>query len=169
MGKRHRHVTNINEVEPRIVSKGTKFGFTGKRLGPTSGAVALGCGYFEVEPGRTAFPNHYHCANEEGIYIIEGQGETTIGKDVVSVGTGDYIAYPVGPDHAHSLKNTGKSVLKYLCVSTMHTTEVVGYPDSKKFGVVGLADPVAGIMGAKVKLIIKDQPSVDYYEGEKID
>jgi uncharacterized cupin superfamily protein len=167
MGKKHRNITHISEVEPRAVTKGSKFGFAAKRLGPPSGAAALGCSYIEVEPGRQAFPLHYHCANEEGIYIIEGTGEARIGKDTISVGPGDYIAYPVGPDHAHSLKNTGKTTLKYLALSTMHATEVVGYPDSKKFGVVGLADPVAGIMGAKIKMIIKDQPSVDYYEGEE--
>lgn len=168
MGKRHRNVSNINEVEPRIVSKGTKFGFIGKRLGTASGAVALGCGYFEVEPGRTAIPNHYHCANEEGIYILEGEAQARIGKDIVTVGQGDYIAYPVGPDFSHSLKNTGKSILKYLCISTMIATEVVGYPDSKKIAAVGLIDPVAGVMGAKVRVIIKEQPSVDYYEGEEV-
>jgi hypothetical protein len=30
-------------------------------------------------------------------------------------------------------------------------------------------DPVTGPMGAKVRFIIKEQPSVDYYEGETID
>ncbi len=166
MGKRHPHVTNINEVEPRVIEKGTKFACTAKRIGAASGASSLGCGYFEVPPGRTAFPNHYHCANEEGIYIIEGNGETRIGKETVAVGPGDYIAYPTGPEFSHSLKNTGTTTLKYLCISTMHPTEVVGYPDSKKFGIVGCADPKIGPMGAKVRMIIKEQPSVDYYEGE---
>ena len=57
----------------------------------------------------------------------------------------------------------------WMTLSSFLMTEVVGYPDSKKFGVVGLADPVAGVMGAKVRLLIKEQPSVDYYEGEAID
>ena len=166
MGKKHPHVTNLNEVEPRIIEKGTKFGATGKRLGAASGAVSLGCGYFEVPSGKTAIPNHYHCANEEGIYIIEGTGEARIGKDTVTVAQGDYIAYLPGPDHSHSLKNTGKGILKYLCISTMLTTEIVGYPDSKKIAGVGCVDPKTGIMGAKVRFIINEQPSVDYYEGE---
>lgn len=166
MGKRHPNVTNLNEVEPRIVEKGTKFAFTGKRLAAASGATALGCGYFEVPPGRSAFPNHYHCANEEGIYIIEGQGETRIGNDTVTVGPGDYIAYPAGPDFSHSLKNIGQNILKYLCISTMLTTEIVGYPDSKKLAGAGGFDPKAGALSAKVRFIIKEQPSVDYYEGE---
>lgn len=169
MGKRHPNVTNINEVEPRVVEKGKKFAFTAKRVGSASGASALGCGYFEVPPGRTAFPHHYHCANEEGVYIIEGQGEARIGQDTVAVGPGDYIAYLPGPEYPHSLKNTGNGLLKYLCISTMLLTEIVGYPDSKKLAGVGCADPKAGVMGAKIRFIIKEQPSVDYYEGEDAD
>lgn len=169
MGKKHPNVTHLSEVDPRIVEKGKKFAFTGRRLASVSGAKQLGCGWFEVPAGKTAFPRHYHCANEEGIYIIEGQAEARIGDDTVAVGQGDYIAYPVGPEYAHSLKNTGSGPLRYLCISTLHTTDVLGYPDSKKFGAVGLADPAKGVMGAKVLLLIKDQPSVDYYEGEQVD
>ncbi len=165
MGKKHPNITNISEVEPRIVSK-DKFAFTAKRLGPATGAASLGCSWYEIPPGKTAFPAHYHCANEENIFILEGTGEARIGSNTIKVEKDDYIVYPVGPDHAHSLTNTGNIPLKYLCFSTMYKTEVVGYPDSKKFGVVGLADPVTGPMGAKVKMIIKEQPSVDYYEGE---
>ena len=168
MGKKHPNVTNLSEVEPRVMSKGTKFGFTGKRLGPMSQAASLGCAWYEVSLGKTAFPNHYHCANEEGIFILEGGGEAKIGKDKVRVEKGDYIAYPVGPEFSHSLKNTGSSPLRYLCISTMLTTEVVGYPDSKKIGVAGLIDPVSGVMASKVRLLIKDQSSVDYYEGEDV-
>jgi uncharacterized cupin superfamily protein len=166
MGKKHPNVTHLNEVEPRVVDKG-RFAFSAKRIGPSSGAKSLGISWYEVPAGKTAFPRHYHCANEEGVFILEGQGEARIGQDTVAVGAGDYIAYLPGPEHAHSLMNTGQGPLRYICISTMLTTEIVGYPDSKKFGVVGLADPVTGPMGAKVKLIIKDQPSVDYYEGEQ--
>jgi uncharacterized cupin superfamily protein len=168
MGQRHPNVTHIKEVEARVVEKGKKFAFTGKKIAAASGAAALGCGYFEVPPGRSAFPNHYHCANEEGVFILEGQAEARIGKDTVIVGQGDYIAYPVGPEFSHSIKNTGTIPLKYLCLSTMLPTEVVGYPDSKKLAAVGCADPKTGVLGAKVRFIIKEQPSVDYYEGEEI-
>ena len=168
MSQRHPNVNNINDIEPRVVEKGTKFGFSGKRLGAASGNTALGCGYFEVPPGRCAFPNHFHCAIEEGIYIIEGEGEARIGKDTVKIGTGDYIAYPAGPEYSHSLKNTGKTALKYLCLSNISTTDVVGYPDSKKIAGVGCMDPITGFKDAKVLFIHKEQPSVDYYEGEEI-
>lgn len=169
MGKKHPNVTNISEVEPRVVAKGSKFAFTGKKVGgPVSGAGMIGCSWYEVPAGKTAFPHHYHCANEEGVYILEGTGEARIGQDTITVGVGDYIAYPPGPDHAHSIKNTGNGPLRYLCLSTLLTTEVVGYPDSKKLAAVGCADPKTGVMGAKVRFIIKEQPSVDYYDGEDV-
>ena len=168
MGKKHQNVTNINDVEPRIMAKGTRFGFIGKRLGPSSGAKDLGITWYEVAPGKTAFPFHFHCANEEGVFILEGIGEARIGKDKVIVEKGDYIAYPVGPECSHSIKNMGSDPLRYICFSTTHTTEVAGYPDSKKFAAVGIVDPAAGFMGGKVKFIIKEQPSVDYYEGEDV-
>ena len=91
MGKKHPNITHLNEVEPRIVEKG-KFGFTGKRLGPGSGAKLLGCSWYEVPVGKTAFPHHYHCANEEGIFILEGTGQARIGQDTVMVEKGDYVA-----------------------------------------------------------------------------
>ena len=168
MNKKHPNVSNINEVEPRTMTKGSKFGFTGKRLGASSGAKSLGCSYYEVAPGKTAFPFHFHCANEEGVYILEGTGEARIGNDKITVGPGDYMAYPAGPEYAHSLKNTGTSTLKYLCLSTLITTEVVGYPDSKKIAAAGLYDPLKGIMSSKVMLLVKEQAPVDYYEGEDV-
>lgn len=168
MGKKHPKVTHLSEVEPRVVTKGTRFGFKTKKLGLPSGSVSLGCSWYEIEPGRTSFPKHFHCANEEAIFILEGSGETRIGTDTVAVEAGDYIAYPVGPEFAHTIKNTGNGPLRYVCVSTMIRTEIVGYPDSKKIGAVGLADPVTGIMGAKVMALIKEQPPVDYYDGEDI-
>ena len=168
MGKKHPQVTNITEAEERTVAKGNKFGFTGKRLGPTSGARQLGCSWYEVPPGKTSFPHHYHCANEEGVYILEGTGEARLGDDTVEVGPGDYIAYPAGPEYAHTLKNSGSTPLRYLCISTLLTTEIVGYPDSKKIAGASGVDPVKGFAGAKIKFIIKEQPSVDYYEGEDV-
>src|SRR6185503_12001505 len=91
----------------------------------------------EVEPGRAAFPHHFHCVNEESIYVLEGEGALRIGKDTVAVKAGDYVTFPTGPDFAHQLKNTGTQNIRYLRFSTLSSAEVVGYPDSKKIGAAG--------------------------------
>jgi uncharacterized cupin superfamily protein len=168
MGKKHSNVVNLSEIKSRIEKKGTRFGYTAKRIGPGSGAQAHGCGWFEVEPGRQAFPRHYHCSNEESIFILEGKGELRIGKEFVSVEKNDYISFPVGPHFAHSLKNTGKEPLRYLCFSTLLVADVVGYPDSKKIGVFASTNWAKGLGGAWMLKMFRDDLPVEYYEGEDI-
>ena len=169
MPRKHPNIINIADVEPRIESRGEKFGFVGRRLGPHVGAKSIGSSFIEVPPGRQAFPHHFHTANEEAIFVVEGQGLVRIGGEEVAVQAGDYISYPVGPDHAHSIRNNAAAPLKILCISTLLPVEVVGYPDSKKTAAMAMADASKGFLSGAtpwVRLIVKDQPSVDYYEGE---
>lgn len=169
MGKKHPNITNISEFDPRVENKEGKFGFRGWRLGPQVGSKSIGCSYFEIEPGLQAFPNHFHTANEEALFVLEGEGHVRIGKDEVAISKGDYIAFPVGPDHAHSVRNSSKSILKLLSMSTLIPVEIVGYPDSKKTGIFAMADSSKGLASATkpwIRGLFKEQPSVDYYEGE---
>jgi uncharacterized cupin superfamily protein len=167
--KKHPNVVNINEVEPRVEAKGDKFGYRGRRLGPQVGAKQIGCSYFEIEPGKQAFPHHFHSSNEEALFVLEGVGTVRIGSETIEICAGDYVSFPVGPEHAHSIKNTSNNVLKCLCMSTLHSVEVVGYPDSKKVAAFAMADASKGLLGGAtpwVRMMIKEQPSVDYYEDE---
>lgn len=169
MTRKHPNIVNIAEVEQRVESRGEKFGFRGRRLGPQVGAKSIGCSHYEIEPGRQAFPNHFHCANEEAVYVLAGRGTIRIGADAVEIAAGDYIALPVGPDHAHSIRNTSDEMLEILCISTLIPVEVVGYPDSKKTAAVGMADSSKGFMSGTtpwVRMIVRNQESVDYYDGE---
>ena len=169
--RRHPHVIHLNEVEPRTMTKGTKFGATMKRLGPLVGSKNLGCTHYSIEPGRTGFPLHFHCVTEEAIFILSGEGTLRIGDQKLSVGAGDFISMPVGPENAHQLINTGKANLEYLCMSTnMQVADIVGYPDSKK--VAAMAAPsVEAVMQGKpwIRFITREDASVDYYDGEETD
>ena len=159
--RRHPNVVNLSEIEPRVTTEGTRFGSSTRRLGAAAGGVGLGASYFEVEPGRTAFPAHWHCANEEAIYVLEGEGTARIGDARVPVRAGDWIAMPPGPEHAHQLVNTGTVPLRYLAISTMQKVEIVGYPDSKKFGAAAI-----GPSGPWVRHLFLEGTSASYYDGE---
>ncbi len=163
--RRHPHVVNVDETESLSRPKG-RFGVTMRRLGAPAGARGIGFNWMELQPGKTSFPYHYHTGIEEGLYVLSGTGELRIGNERVAVRAGDYAAFPPGPDCAHTLTNTGTEPLRYLSFSTLNTTDVCGYPDSKKFAFVGLADPSAWPNGLWVYKLINDQPSVDYFEGE---
>jgi len=170
MQRKHPNIINTSEVEARVESRGTKFGFKGRRLGPLVGAKSIGSSLIEIEPGRQAFPNHYHTANEEAVYVLEGKGHVRIGKEEIAIEAGDYIAFPVGPETSHSIRNSSNAPLKMLCISTLHPVEVIGYPDSKKVAAFALPEAGKGFMtGASpwVRMLVKEQPNVDYYEGEE--
>jgi uncharacterized cupin superfamily protein len=171
--RRHSQVVNIDEVTPDEQGQGS-FAFRRRRLGPEAGSRgALGCSYYELPPGKTAFPFHFHSAIEEGIYLLEGSGALRIGKETVDVRAGDYIAFPPGPDSSHQLTNTGSGTMKYLCLSAPGmpmTLDVVGYPDSKKLAFAAGIDPVKGPRagGWVLKIIKEEQPSVGYYDDEPL-
>ncbi len=164
--RRHPNVVRAEEVEPRTVTKGTRFGFRSRLLGRATGGRGIGCTLYEVEPGRAAFPAHYHTANEEALYILEGQGTLRIGGDRVVVGAGDYVTLPVGPEHAHRLDNSGSKTLRYLCFSTLHNVEIVGYPDSNKIGAMAMESFTT--MKPWVRNLFSAGTTLDYYEGEDV-
>ena len=169
--RRHKQVVNIDEAPVREDGKGG-FGFRARRLGPEAGGRALGCSHYELAPGKTSFPFHFHSNTEEGVYILEGTGTMRIGGDRVVVRAGDWIAFPCGPDTAHQLTNTGASPLRYLALSgpgTPITLDIVGYPDSKKVAYASGVDPVKGPRGGGwVVGLHKELPRGDYYEDEPI-
>jgi len=139
--RRHPNVVNGSETKLFEISKGTNFGASIRGLGREAGSVQLGGNLVEVPPGRSAFPCHDHCGIEEAIYVIAGTGVVRIGETQVEVKEGDWISFPIGPDYAHRLDNTGDAPLRYLCISNRHTADVVGYPDSKKDPRPGFGQP----------------------------
>jgi uncharacterized cupin superfamily protein len=167
---RHPRIVNVADVEPRKIVKGSRFGANARGLGRATSATRIGCTHYEVEPGRTAFPHHFHCLNDEAMYILEGIGTLRIGKDEVAVRAGDWINVPAGPEHAHQLLNTGSTTLRYLCMSTLGSADIVGYPDSKKIAARAGQSYEAVVKGdAWVGFLQHEAPPVDYYDGEKVD
>ena len=65
-----------------------------------------------VAPGLETQP-HYHPLTEDIYYILQGEGEMTIGKEMQPVGPGDAIAIP--PGAIHTIRNSGEQTLLFLC------------------------------------------------------
>lgn len=168
--RRHPKVAAAAHVEGTTSSAGTRFGCTRRSLGAAVGAREIGCSLYEVSPGRSAFPRHFHCANEEAIYVLEGEGTLRLGDETLAVTVGDYASIPVGPSHAHELVNSGTGPLRYLCLSTLHPAEVVGYPDSKKVLALGAGAPGPGLSAEPwIRLVVFEASSVQYFDGEDVE
>jgi len=167
--KRHDNVVNINDLERMERLAGDRWGARYSQVARKAGSEQLGCGYFEVAPGRAAMPRHWHGAAEEALYILEGTGTLHIGDNTVTVRSGDWVALPVGPDHAHRLDNTSDAPLKYLALSTRQTTDVVGYPDSGKIGAFTGAATDGPMDAGWVRKWFPEDAAVGYFHGDDMD
>jgi len=143
-----------------------KFGYRRKSLSAASGGEKLGCGLYEVEPGRRTWPYHYHGDNEEAIYVLEGSGTLRVNDQEISLEKGDYATFPASAENAHQLVDTSGEILRYLCISTMAQPDAVVYPDSGKVGVFVGSAPGGPKEERTLSGFFKVVDGVDYYEGE---
>jgi uncharacterized cupin superfamily protein len=171
--RRHPNVVRVDEVKAHEMTQGD-FAQNARRLGQAAGSRALGCTYYELPPGKTGFPFHFHSALEEAIYVLEGEGTLRIGKDEVAIGKGDYVAMPPGPDYCHALTNRGQAPLRYLCMSGSAipmTLDIIAYPDSRKLALAAGLEPGKAAWRENAwifKLIKDDQPEVGYFDDEPL-
>lgn len=162
---RHEHIVNINDMDWETGGNGDRFVFQRKWFIPPTGAKILGCSLYRVPPGKTAYPHHRHFANEEAIYVLEGEGTIRLDDEEFPVGPGDYIALlPEGP--AHQLINSGEGDLEYLCMSTMIHPDITEFPDSDKIVAFAGSGPGGDKSIRTFNGIYKTSSAVDYYEGE---
>lgn len=165
MTRRHPHVANLDEVKVVDDPHG-KFAPRERYLAEAAGGKHLGCSHVELAPGAIAWPFHYHCANEEAIYVLEGTGIARIGDARVEIRAGDYLAFPPGDASPHQTINTGTVPLKYLCFSTMIRVDVIGYPDSGKIGARAREVKADGSLRSIVRGNFRPEDAVDYWAGE---
>ena len=149
--------TSLIECDAQVSEQGA-FVFKRKRLAAAVGAKGLGVSWFEIPPGKKAFPFHYHLANDEAVFVLEGEGVLRSGEKEVPLRAGDYVAFPPGPP-GHQVVNRSQAPLRYLAMSTMREPEVAVYPDSKKIGLLA--------RGHGMMSVHRQDDAVDYYEGEK--
>ena len=112
---------------------------------------------YELPPGKSAYPYHYHLKNEETFFVLKGEGLLRTPEGERAVKAGDLLFFPAGEDGAHKLTNTSQSeMLVYLDFDIVHDLDVTMYPDSGKIG----------IWGMDTNKIYRIGDDVDYYEGE---
>lgn len=111
---------------------------------------------YEVPPGKSVYPYHYHLRNEEIFHILAGEGCLRTPQGERQVTAGDYLYFPAGPEGAHKLTNTGSVPLVYIDFDGVHELDVCRYPDSGKMAVWGMG----------VNRVYPEDANVDYYEGE---
>lgn len=112
---------------------------------------------YEIPPGKSAYPYHFHHKNEEVFYILSGEGILKTPEGERKIAAGELLFFPTGPEGAHKLTNSSETeILRYLDFDAVHDVDIAEYPDSDKIG----------IWGKGINRIYPGNANIDYYEGE---
>lgn len=132
---------DATDLEWETNEPGGRFAYRRKRLGITAGGDQLGCSLYEVPPGKSPWYYHFHEANEEAMYVLDGEGTLRTTEGEVPLSPDMYVAFPTGKEYAREVKNTSDQPLRVLMLSTMLYPDIVGYPDSEKYGIYSGVPP----------------------------
>ncbi|MDF1821358.1 MAG: cupin domain-containing protein [Alcanivoracaceae bacterium] len=102
-----------------------------KSLGDLTGLSGFGFHLIEVQPGRESTEFHRHHHEDECVYVLEGSATATIGDQRFAIKAGDFLGYRAGGE-AHTIENTGDSVLRCIVVGQRLDHDVGDYPQLKK-------------------------------------
>lgn len=130
--------------------------YTKRTFVKRGGGESLVCVY-EIPPGKSAYPYHYHLKDEETFHILSGEGILRTPEGEKRVTAGDFLHFPAGKEGAHRLTNSSASApLIYIDFDVIHDLDVCFYPDSGKLA----------IWGKDVNRVYPVAANVDYYDGE---
>ncbi len=154
-----------NVFDPDFDLESDRGGFRSKRayLGRQSGARNLGASLYELEPGESPFPFHFHFGNEEMLIVLSGRPHLRGPGGWRRLDEGEVVAFPVGEQHAHQIQNRSDEAVRVLVVSEMNAPEVGVYPDSGK---VMLLSHAPGSEQEGLKHVSRLEDGVEYADGE---
>jgi uncharacterized cupin superfamily protein len=149
--------TNINDVQTEHKNMHEGYEYYRRLLIPNGYAEQCAVNVYEIPPGKSAYPYHYHTKNEETFFFIFGNGLLKTPKGEKRVSSGDFLFFPADENGAHKLTNISETeMLIYLDFDTDNKVDVAFYPDSGKIG----------IWGKNIDKVFKTSQQADYYDGE---
>ena len=151
-------ISNKNLIKPKHKCEHEPYEYNKYEV--TKGSKKNQCSaiIYEIPPLKANYPYHYHLKNEEVFYIISGKGilETPNGNKKISAG--DIIVCPPSEKSAHKIINSSQTdMLVYFECDTVHSPDVVYYPNSDKIGV---------LVDGKQSTFFRNNTNVPYFEGE---
>ena len=135
------------------------------RVGGPAGSQHLGATVYELPPGETLCPYHWHEANEEMAIALSGNASVRTPDGWRELEPGEVIAFRRGREGAHQVANRSDGPARVLMLSEMNSPEVVFYPDSDKVSAM-TKPPGRPRREHEVVERFKRTDVVDYWEGE---
>jgi uncharacterized cupin superfamily protein len=133
------------------------------QVGRQAGGEHLGATLYELAPGNTVAPYHWHAANEEMLIVLGGRPTLRTPEGERELAEGDVVAFPIGERGAHTVSNKSEDPARLLIISEMNEPEVCVYPDSNK---VMARQQAPGTPATGLRALFRLDDAVDYWHGE---
>ena len=110
-------------------------GFRVAAVGERLGAELVGAALYEVAPGGTTWPYHFHHEGEELLILLAGRVSVRTPAGEHELEPSDVLLFPPGPQGAHEERNTGSEPARFLLVSTRPQLDVTEEPETGRVNV----------------------------------
>jgi uncharacterized cupin superfamily protein len=133
-----------------------------RRLAPPGNS--LGMSLYELLPGQTQCPYHFHHGNEELVLVLRGRPTLRTRDGERELEPGDAVHFPTGPDGAHQIVNRTEEPARYVVAAAHASPEIVEYPDSGKLASMSRGESQRG---GPLWTIHRLGDAADYFDGEQ--
>lgn len=99
-------------------------------LGEAGGLTQFGVNLLTLKPGVWSSQRHWHSAEDEFVWVLEGEATliTDSGEEILR--PGDCAAFPAGEANGHHIVNRSAGVVRLLEVGTRSAEDACRYPDA---------------------------------------
>lgn len=103
--------------------------YTAWPISDAGGLSQFGAFTESLEPGARSSHRHWHSAEDEFLYILEGRVTLHEGDGAQDLGPGACVCWPAGVPNAHCLENRSGAPVLYLVIGSRLAEDEVTYPD----------------------------------------
>ncbi len=102
---------------------------TARRLGDAFGLKNFGINMVTLQPGGVSAQRHWHAAQDEFVYLLEGELVLRTDAGETTMRAGDCVGFRANVADGHCLENRGSAPATYLAVGDRAAPEKVEYSD----------------------------------------
>jgi uncharacterized cupin superfamily protein len=100
-----------------------------RRLGDACGLTRFGVNLVTLPPGGQSALRHWHTAEDEFVYVLEGEVTLVTDGGEQLLRAGDCAGYPAGKPDAHHFVNRSDVPARYLEIGNRDPEDLAHYPD----------------------------------------
>jgi uncharacterized cupin superfamily protein len=126
-------------------------------------AGMLALSVYELLPGQTQCPYHFHHGNDELLVVLKGTPTLRTPDEERELQPGDAIPFPAGKEGAHQIYNRTPEPVRYVIAARHVTPEVVEYPDSGKLAAMAYSE---SHRGGPLATWHRFDDAADFWDGE---